>query len=275
MKDSKEGEKEQPMEGEKKKFAVDPDSGMVFELKPQGPLDIAVARSSYVYLLLMLAFFFWLLFDIWMGRHTLAHVLGYQPVERLDTPTFRLMAYTVIGGGMGGIICGIRSILIWHGDLEAFGGRFLWKYITSPWLGATLALFVYAVIRGGIAAFGGGDYTTQAAGTNQSFAALGVGVLAGYGSRKVLTWLDGLVKRMFKGTLTVPYLVGRNTEEAKDILECVGLKEGKVTEETSSDPTVEEGTVMKQMPAPDSTIAKGGEVDLTVAAKKEEDQTKV
>ena len=204
MKDSKEGEKEQPMEGEKKKFAVDPDSGMVFELKPQGPLDIAVARSSYVYLLLMLAFFFWLLFDIWMGRHTLAHVLGYQPVERLDTPTFRLMAYTVIGGGMGGIICGIRSILIWHGDLEAFGGRFLWKYITSPWLGATLALFVYAVIRGGIAAFGGGDYTTQAAGTNQSFAALGVGVLAGYGSRKVLTWLDGLVKRMFKGTLTVP-----------------------------------------------------------------------
>ena len=62
------------------------------------PGDRRAARLSVNYLLLMLAFFCWQLFDTWIGQHILPRWASYD-VKRLDTPGFRLIAYTVIGGG--------------------------------------------------------------------------------------------------------------------------------------------------------------------------------
>lgn len=253
-------------------YVRDEQTGEVFKLHPEGSKDSAAATASAVYLLLMLALFFWLLFDIWIGRYSLARWLGYQDtIGHLNGPTFRLMAYTIIGGGLGGIVNGIRSLLFWHGDLQAFGGRYLWKYVNNPWLGATLALFVYAIIRSGIAVFGG-DSSTQAAGTSQSLSTLAVGVLAGYGSRQVFIWLDVQVNKLFKVTpaaqASVPDLLGKTRQEAEDILKDLKIVVGNVTEEVPADPTVQEGTVIKQNPVPHSSMPKDGAVNFTIASRK-------
>jgi PASTA domain len=206
------------------------------------------------------------------GRHSLVHILGYGAIERLNAATFRLLAYTVIGGALGGIVNGIRSLLFWHSDKQAFSRRFAWKYLTFPFLGTTLALFVYAIIRSGMAAFGG-DFAAQAAGTSQSFSALVVRALAGYGSRQVFIWLDARVKEFFKveplsapADVAVPNLIGKTRKEAEDILKARNLKVGKVTEEATTDAD-KEGKVVKQTPTADSTMTSAGEVELIVAKK--------
>jgi hypothetical protein len=258
------------------RYVRDEQTGKLFKLHPESKKDAAAATASALYLLFMLAFFFWLLFDIWLGGHSLARWLGYQDsIGKLNGTTFRLMAYTIIGGGLGGIISGIRSLLFWHGDLQGFGGRYIWKYITNPWLGATLALFVYALIRSGIAVFGG-DSTAQAAGTSQALSTFATGVLAGYGSRQVFIWLDVQVNKLFKVTLAaqvpVPDLIGKTRQEAEEILKAAELKAGEVTEEVAGDETVQEGTVIKQNPAADSVLPRNSEVDLTIARKKADDE---
>ncbi len=256
-----------------KDTVTDPQTGDIFKLRKEERPDAITAMWSGIYLLLMLALFFWLLFDTWMGQHTLARILGYTAVERLNVPTFRLLAYTLIGGALGGIVNGIRSLLFWHSDQQAFSRRFAWKYITYPFLGTTLALFVYAIIRSGMAAFGG-DFAAQATGTSQSFSALVVGALAGYGSRQVFIWLDARVKDLFKtttpdepGEVQVPDLTDKTKKEAEDVLKARNLKGGNVSEEATADAD-KEGKVIKQTPGPDSSLASGGAVDITIGVKK-------
>ena len=107
----------------------DPQTGEVWLGVREKRRDALVATWSGIYLLLMLAVFFWWLFDIWIGRHSLTRLLGYQNTGALDTPTFRIMAYTVIGGGLGGIINGLRSLEYWHSEKQAFAGCFATRFI--------------------------------------------------------------------------------------------------------------------------------------------------
>ncbi len=255
-----------------KSHVRDPQTGDVFKLKREGRADAFWARVSALYLLAMLAVFFWLLFDIWSGKYCVANRLGcgtgYE--ARLATPTFHFIAYTIIGGAMGGIVNGIRSLLFWHGDLQAFGGRYIWKYIYSPWLGATLALFVYAIIRSGIQVAGGGT-TVPTTGTSQSLFTLALGVLVGYGSRQVFIWLDDQVNKLFKITpaaqVTVPDLIGKTKKEAEDTLKNAKLNVGNVTEKPS-EKSEEIDRVIEQSPIPNTSIPGDGSVSFTIAVKK-------
>jgi hypothetical protein len=256
------------MAEDKDKVVCDPDSHKTYQAHHEKRFDIATAIISISYLLVMLAFFFWQLFEVWIGRFTLGDWLGYSPSSLFASPTFKIVAYTFIGGGLGGIVNGIRSVLFWHCEEEAFGRRFIWKYISSPWVGTTLALFVYALVRSGVAVLGGGG-GTEATGTRQVLAMFAIGVLAGYGSHDVFSWLDAQVTRIFKPeTGKVPNLIGKTEKEAEDALRALDLKLGKVTREVSTDDS-KVGKIINQKPAADSTIGPGGKINVTIATKKD------
>ena len=246
----------------------DPQTGEVWVRAEEKKIDAIAATWSGIYLLLMLALFFWMLFDIWIGRHYWARLLGYENTTALNTATFRIMAYTIIGGGLGGIVNGLRSLVFWHSERRAFAGRFAWKYVMLPFQGVALALFVYAAIRGGMTAFGA-DLSVQAAGAQPGFSALVIGALAGYGSREVFVWLDRRVKEIFKvpTEVTVPDLIGKTKKEAADTLKNAKLNMGNVTEQPS-DKLEEIGRVIKQDPLPYTSMPSNGNVSLIVAVKK-------
>ena len=170
---------------------VDEKTGNIYQLVPEKAWDIAAATFSILYLVIMLAVFSGLLFAI----------LGNQFLKE-DNPIYLLMAYTVIGGGLGGVINGIRSFIGWHADRRAFGRRHVWKYITLPLLGAVLAAMVYAFFRSGLVAFGG-NFAPDDNFANQALGAFSIGALSGYGSHRVLKWLEEQVNKLFKITGTV------------------------------------------------------------------------
>ena len=220
-------------------------------------LDRLLAILTVLYLLLMLVVFSWQLFDTWIGRHTFPSALGYD-LTRLNTPAFRLVAYTVIGGALGAIVNGIRSMLIhYHG----FAGRYVWKYLTAPWMGATLALLVYALLHSSIAVFGGGTTTI---GSTQALANFAAGALAGYGSKDVFIWLDAQVHKLFKVEQAVPDVIGETKEGAATRLHAQDQAVGEVTPVPVADDKLA-GTVVTQAPAPGASIARGDEVNSGVA----------
>jgi hypothetical protein len=220
----------------------------------------------------MLGVFFWGLFDVWIGQYTLVRLLGYASPEqlaRLQEPIFRLLAYAFIGGGVGGTVNGIRSLLTWHVEWGAFVRRYVWKYVTWPWLGTALALIVFALLRSGLAVIGG-EIAPSDADPRQSLSTLVVGILSGYGAREVFIWLDAQVTRLFRAQSTeeraVPDLVGLTQEEAEAALRAGDLALGEVKEEgTERDESV--GRVVRQLPTPELRLVAGSPVSITVGSR--------
>ena len=222
--------------------------------------DRRVGAICLIYLMTLLAFFCWQLFDTWIGQHTLPRALGYRP-ERLDTPGFHLVAFAVIGGGLGGIVNGLRSALNYY---NGFNRRYAWKYISLPWMGATLALFVYALLRSSIAVFGGNP-TTDNVSTTQVLSNFAAGALAGYGSKDVFIWLDAYVHRLFQVEEKVPDVTGKTAEAAVSRIHSKHLELGEVSTVPQRDGTPA-GTVIEQSPSPDAPTDRGAAVDIAVAA---------
>jgi hypothetical protein len=241
---------------------VDPQTGTAFVPLSEAIWDTAAAALSVLYLLFMLGFLSWALFDIYHGQNQVLAWLFSKETTYPDSPLGRLIAYAVIGGGMGAIIDGFRSFVIWHSERQAFGWRFLWKYITLPPLGGLLAAMVYALVQGGIAVLGG-SFTPEEGSANQVLSAFGIGALAGYGSNKVFRWLDGHVNRIFsiQKETAVPNLIGLTKDAAVTALEEAGLK---VKVKEKPDPA-NAGKVILQSPKADSKLAPGAVVDITIA----------
>jgi hypothetical protein len=214
-----------------------------------------------VYLLLMLALFSWLLFDCWIGRHSLAGQLGYE-VKRLDYSGFRLVAFTIIAGGLGGAVNGIRSI---NSYCQSFSRKHRWKYIAAPWMGSTLALLVYALLRSSIAVLGG-NVSSDSVGNTQVLANFAAGALAGYGSKDVFIWLDDKVHKIFQVTDKVPNVTGKSQEVAMSRLQAAQLELGEVSKVPQKNGK-RAGTVIDQSPPPESPIDRGQSVDISVAAE--------
>ncbi len=242
---------------------TDPQTGTSFVLMSEAIWDTAAAALSVLYLLFMLGFLSWALFDIYHGQNQVLAWLFSKETTYPDSPLGRLIAYAVIGGGMGAVVDGFRSFVIWHSERQAFGWRFLWKYITLPPLGGLLAAMVYALVQGGIAILGG-SFMPEEGSANQVLSAFGIGALAGYGSNKVFRWLDGHVNRIFsiQKEIAVPNLTGLTKDQAVTALEEAGLKVGKIKEK--SDPA-NAGKVILQSPKADSKLAPGAVVDITIA----------
>jgi hypothetical protein len=248
-------------------FAADEQTGRVFELETEAIWDVAAAVVSVLYLIVMLAFFAWQFVDVSTGRMALLKEILREDTEKLNSDLCRIIAYAVIGGGLGAIVNGFRSILLWHAERRAFGWRHLWKYITLPLLGATLAAMVYALTRAGIAVIGGNSLAGDAF-TIQALAAFAIGSLSGYGSQKVFKWLDEHVNRVFRispiAEVKVPDLKGKTEQQVKDTLRKLNLNLGSVSEQTSSDPA-EINKVVSQSPPAGTRVPKAGSIDITIA----------
>jgi hypothetical protein len=218
-----------------------------------------VAMICLLYLLLLLVFFSWQLFDTWIGQHSLPRSIGYD-LNRLNTAGFRLVAFTVIGGGLGGVINGIRSILNYY---NGFHHHYAWKYISAPWMGATLALFVYALIHSSIVILGGSG-TAENVSTAQVLSNFAAGTLAGYGSKDVFIWLDAKVHKIFQVTEKVPDVTGKPEHAAVSRLHATHLELGAISTVPQRDGK-RVGTVIDQSPPPQTPLDRGESVDIAVA----------
>ena len=247
-----------------KRIVVDPQTEQAFVLLNERWFDIVAAWVSIGYSLAAIGYLGYLLLDTWTGEYSAWFMKGYlEKLKSQDPSVFRLVVYTAIGGGMGAAVNNIRSFVHWHAELKAFGWRFVWKYLSMPPLGATLAVIVYAIIQGGIAVFTG---TTGGSGPMSSFSAWATGALAGYGSHKVFIWLDDKVSTMFKVDLNkvdVPDVSGKTREEAEKTLKNSNLVLGEVSEERTSDEQ-KVGKVIDQTPAAGTKAAPDSKVAITI-----------
>jgi quinol monooxygenase YgiN len=178
-----------------KKLVKDPQTGALFELEDeQFWWDGFFALLSFFYLFFMLLFLLWMLISTWIESVPfMKFIFGSQYAERFNYPLFRLFAYAGIGGALGAVASGIRSVYYWHIDLKAFGARFFLRDFARPILGAFLAVVVYALV---IAI--SGDILKTDIRTAQSSGAFSVGVLAGYSWHAVFVWFDYVWKRAFR-----------------------------------------------------------------------------
>ena len=156
----------------------------------KGIVDKTWGNLCIFYLLLTLGFLSWQLFDTWISDYFLLKRIGYG---QQSPQTLRLIAFTVIAGALGGVVNGLRSSLHYH---DRFDRQHAWKYLCAPWMGATLALFVYALLRSSVAVLGGdaGGSVTN----TQVLSNFSVGALVGYGSKDVFVWLDDKVNKVFR-----------------------------------------------------------------------------
>jgi hypothetical protein len=251
------------------RYALDDQTERLYKCEPEESEDTIAAFFSIVYLLVVLAFLCWLLFDTWSGNFYFFRLLGYPNIARLKTTSFRLAAYAIVGGGLGSAINSIRSFKVWHCDRFAFGRRFFWKHKVDPIVGSILGLFVYALLRGGVALLGS-DIAAGEISTPQGVTIFAIGALTGYSSRKVLLWLDEQANRAFKisekTTTKVPNLEGESLEDATAMLKAHGL--AARVEKGDSNKMNRRTRVISQKPLAESLIAKGKPVEVTVITTK-------
>ena len=157
-----------------------------------------------VYFLAVLAFAFWLLLDVWSKNFVFMRRLGV-PAQMLvivegsseasESHMLRAIGFAVVGGIMGSVLYQIRVLYRFYAQEKRYDSRWFGKYITGPWEGAGMALVVLALIRGGVAVFGGS--TGIDVSNSGNFATFGVGALVGFGLRDVVEWVERLVQTMF------------------------------------------------------------------------------
>lgn len=252
----------------REEFAVDEQTKRVYKLEKEKEIDILSARVSIIYSIVVLFFLLWLLFDIWYKEYTVFKFFSYNTNESLNSPLFRLVAFTFIGGCLGGTIASIRGIIYWHCEIKAFGGRFIYKHLAVPWIGGTLALFVFAIIRSSIGMLGGA-FSTDSEITRQTLSLFAIGVLSGYGSPQVYKWIDSHVNRLFSTSpnaekIKIPDIAEKDIAEAEAILNCVGLKIGNKKERKAQKGERVDMIVEQD---PKAGIVKGDHqtVDITIA----------
>ena len=226
----------------------------------KGPADANVfaATSCVLYLILAFTGVVWLLFDTWIGAHTLAASMGYD-VSRLASRQYQIAVNAIAGGAIGGIVNGIRSAL---GYCTSFDGRYAGKYISAPWMGAALALVALALLTT-TAAVIGGQAATAPTSSPQLLSNFAIGALAGYGSRDVFVWLDAQVQRLFAVEASTPNVTGQPEAVAISRIQAQNLTVGAVAAVPASQPAVV-GTVVDQAPSPGTQVSRGDTVDFTV-----------
>ena len=180
---------------------TDPQTGEKFAIVTEDCKAKWAARVTGAYLVISSAVWLWILFDVWSNNNYLirdiASLFGASTKEVVGSPSFRLVAYTLIGGAMGGVINGFRSFIFWHCEHNAFGLRFVWKHFIFPIQGALLGLIIFALLRSSVSVLDGVT-TSDSSNSAQALAFFGISALAGYGAHSVFRWLDYKVSQIFK-----------------------------------------------------------------------------
>jgi hypothetical protein len=263
---------EEPTPENRLKTAQDDQTNKVFVIKPETKWATFVACISASYLIGALAFLLWLLLDTWSGRNQLLYRLGYAK-DLFDRESFRLMAFVAIAGALGATVDGIRSIVSWHSEREAYGPRFIWKDLSLPFVGAALGLIVYLTVRGGVGVLNG-NFSLDQSGSMPKVSAFAIAALAGFSCWQVFRWLDAKANQLFSvvkddATATaqqakVPDLTGKTVDEATTLLTSFKLKLGATHKEVNAEQL---GKVTQQTPAPGSVVTSGDQIDITIGVR--------
>lgn len=275
---------EEPVTENKMKTAQDDQTKKLFKIQPETGWAAFVASVSATYLIGVLAFLLWLLFDTWSGRNQLPRQFGYGQ-DILDRESFRLLAFVAIAGALGATVDGIRSIVSWHSEREAYGPRFFWKDISLPFVGAALGLIVYVTVRGGVGVFSG-NFSFNGSGGIAKVSAFGVAALAGFSCWQVFRWLDTKANQLFNiakdasisttKKATVPDLTGKTVDEVRVALTCAKLELGtarivvkiyRLDELDGLEQVDQLGKVTHQTPPPGTSADIGDPVDITIGAR--------
>jgi hypothetical protein len=234
----------------------DEQSGEPYEVVPETRFAVIVAAISETYLIAVLMFLLWLLFDTWSGRDVLLVRFGYDKAV-LATASFRLLAYVGIGGAIGGAVDGLRSLIFWHAEKRAYGPRFIWRELALPPIGAAVALICYAIVRGGVGVLSG-DVSLDPKGGTPVMAAFAVGTLAGFSAIQVFQWFDAQANKIFSvktksQTTIVPDITGMTIDEATTALKNAKLVLGtrcRVPDETKDPNDTTPDVILRQTPDP-------------------------
>lgn len=178
--------------------AADEQTGQVYVLRPEDRRATFVASLSGMYLLVALGFFIWMLFDTWTGRDLIVTQMGYSK-DVLTHGSYRLLAFTALAGGLGGILNGIRSLISWHAERDAYGVRFIWKDVACPFIGGTVGVFAYVALRSGVGVVSG-DFSLSDPNGIATLSAFAVAAVAGFSWHQVFKWLDSQANRIFSTT---------------------------------------------------------------------------
>lgn len=118
-------------------------------------------------------------------------------LQRLVLP----LATTMLGGTVGNVLYNIRVMYQHYIKQRDYDPRWWGKYLSGPLEAAVLALVVYALIRGGVAAMAGLP-VSEAPREDQMgitlLGSLGLGTLVGFSIRDVIGWLQQLSKNLFR-----------------------------------------------------------------------------
>ena len=222
------------------------------------------ATCSILYLLVSFIGSVWLLFDTWVGGHSIPRALGYD-ITPLTSADYHTVVAAVVGGSIGGVINGLRSALHYS---RTFDSRHVWKYVAAPWMGSALSLLTYALLTTTAAVLGGQPIAGPSAdgltiATPQLLSNFAIGALAGYGAKDAFVWLDAQVHKLFAVETAVPHVAGRPERVAMSRIEAEQLAVGAVAAMPAA--AVPPGTVLDQEPAAGTRASRGDSVDITVA----------
>ena len=219
---------------------------------------VYILVAYYVFLFF---FGFWLLFDVWAHNYKFLSIFGVsarelgitgigEGTENARAQVLEALSLTIVGGFWGSILYSIKMLFNYYAKQKRFDKEWFGKYLTAPFEGAGLAIIVLAIIRGGVAVFGGtiGTETTPV----NDFTTFATAALVGFGMRDVVGWLEKLVRNMFaeetkersSPPTSLPTPVGRvnppptggfqDIEESADLVNTVITEQGESETETTN-----------------------------------------
>lgn len=155
------------------------------------------------YLPLKIATFIWFAAVFGVGAYLVAATWNeWWPYPDLDIDGLddaKPAIYSFAGGLLGAAVFAFRGFYQSVGPQNPQNPRYqydpnwtLW-YISRPIMGAFLGAFSYAVLRGGVATFGGA--ASSSAGPHAAYFA--VAFLAGFSVTEVLDWTHAAARRIF------------------------------------------------------------------------------
>ena len=172
-----------------------------------------------LYLNISLIVWGWVLLDISTETFNTLKWLGITlPKNQEFFVILKLVFYAAIGGAIGGIVYGMQNL--WkHATKGNFRVVYAGDYVFRQFGAATLAVVVFALIRGGILTALGTDPTTASTTVASSFSSFAIGFLSGFGSYQVINKLDELIKQAFGATSSKQDQQSENiTKKGKDPL---------------------------------------------------------
>jgi len=155
-----------------------------------------------IYLNASLLFWGWVLLDTSTETfNTLKWLRITLPQNDEYFVLLKLAFYAAIGGAIGGLVFGMQNL--WkHATKDKFKIVYAGDYVFRQFGAATLAIVVFALVRGGILTVLGSDPTSTSVTATSSFSSFAIGFLSGFGSYQVINKLDDLIKQAFSTTST-------------------------------------------------------------------------